>query len=337
MQQGVSKPKPIWIAGLLLILGISVIALFIGGTQRKDPGEALQYDFEDYAKIDPSLIKFEETGQLLPELEKVRALATDAKGQIFVAGENFLVVLDKSGKILTRIKLEAIPTCIAVAPDGDILVGIQNRVEVLDSTGASKSTWQELDGRAYVTSIAVDENVAYVADAGNRVVYKFDRQGKLLGRIGEKDTKRGIPGLVVPSPFFDVAFDSLGFLWVVNPGRLGLEKYNNNGDLLTSWYAPSLKVEGFSGCCNPSHIAFRKDGSLVTMEKGLIRVKIYDVTGVFRSVVMMPGTSDNATSDQVDSIEASHIRDITVDALDRILILDAKRNVVRIFEDKDDA
>jgi hypothetical protein len=206
---------------------------------------------------------------------------------------------------------------------------------VVDAEGATKSVWDDLGERSYITSIAVDEDEAYVADAGQRVVFRFDRSGQLLGRIGEADAARDILGFVVPSPYFDVAFDDEGSLWVVNPGRLGLENYRSNGDLVTSWYRSSMAVEGFCGCYNPLHIAFRKDGSLVTGEKGLARVKIYGVGGTFAGLVAGPDSFPDANV--VSRDERTPIQDLAVDARDRVLVLDPYDKAVRIFEERESA
>ena len=47
-------------------------------------------------------------------------------------------------------------------------------------------------------------DAVFAADSGNRVVLRYDRSGKLLGRIGEKNKDRDIPGFVIPSPYLDV-------------------------------------------------------------------------------------------------------------------------------------
>lgn len=337
MQKGIDKPKPIWILGLLIILVVSIVAIFVGGTKRKEPGEAFKFDISEYKKVDPALIRFTETGQIKLRLHELRAVASGNDGKIYVAGNNALLVFDANGETLNQIELTATPNCLAITQDGNIVLGMRSHVEVLDNSGTVISKWQELNAKAYITSVAVDEKQAYVADAGNRVVLRYDLQGALLNRIGEKDAERGIPGLVVPSPFFDVDFDSNGLLWVVNPGLLGIENYRENGDLVSSWYAPSMKLEGFTGCCNPAHIAFRNDGSLVTVEKGMARIKLYDATGAFKSIVMLPRATSDETGDQIISVEESSIRDVAVDTQNRVLVLDAKLSAVRIFEEKEDA
>ena len=85
-----------------------------------------------------------------------------------------------------------------------------------------------------------------------------------------------------------------------------------------------MRIDGFSGCCNPSHIALLADGAFVTAEKGLPRVKIHNIDGSLRCVV--------ATPDQFE--EGVTGLDVAVDAEGRIHVLDPSRNVVRRFEEK---
>ena len=44
--------------------------------------------------------------------------------------------------------------------------------------------------KALLTSIAVSKNNVFVADAGNRIVYRYDTNGNLINRIGKKDEER---------------------------------------------------------------------------------------------------------------------------------------------------
>jgi hypothetical protein len=110
----------------------------------------------------------------------------------------------------------------------------------------------------------------------------------------------------------------------VNPGRHAFEAYNFKGEQISNWNRTSMSIEGFSGCCNPSNIAMLSDGSFVTAEKGLERVKIHLPSGDFKSVVAAP-----------ELFEAGTIGiDLAVDSNDRILVLDPTKRLIRIFEKK---
>ena len=53
------------------------------------------------------------------------------------------------------------------------------------------------------------------------------------------------------------------YIWAVDSGRHTLRKYEAGGDVLHKWRQVSARLEGFSGCCNPSHIVILEDGTVV--------------------------------------------------------------------------
>jgi hypothetical protein len=326
MKETVHKTKHPWLVGICVVAIAGLYFVLLAKNRHPEPGRNLVYDVEPYELVDKVETRFEETTQVTPNVENPKALATRPDGKFYVAGADAVALLAADGTELTRFLVDAPSHCIELAENGQIFLGMRHHVQVHEEDGTVQAVWPQLDERSYITSIAVGEEHVFVADAGNRVVLRYDREGNLQGRIGEANPDRDVPGLQVPSPYFDLGLDSEGDLWVVNPGLLGLESYRANGDLITSWYRPSLKLDGFSGCCNPTHIAFRADGKLITCEKGLVRVKVYDVTsGEFQELV--------AGSSLFPREQA--VRDLAVDAQNRILVLDPRTNEVRIFEQKE--
>jgi sugar lactone lactonase YvrE len=308
MKERVSKAKHPWLAGIA-IAAIALAYFYLLGTSRRpEPGPNLVFDAEPFKQVDQVETRFQEAARIVPTVESPKTLAVGSDGTIYVAA------------------ITGTPTCMALAPNEDLVLGIRNHIAIVSNADAMQVDWPPLDGRAHITSLAVNNDDIFVADAGNRVVLRFSRDGLLKVKIGEADPGRDVPGLLVPSPYLDVAFDADGALWVANPGRLGIESYRENGDLITSWYRPSMKLDGFSGCCNPSHFAFRRDGKLITCEKGIVRVKVYDATsGQFEELV--------AGSTLFPKEQA--VRDLAVDSRDRILVLDSRDDSVRVFEQKE--
>jgi hypothetical protein len=86
-----------------------------------------------------------------------------------------------------------------------------------------------------------------------------------------------------------------------------------------------MTLDGFCGCCNPSHLALTPDGKFITSEKGLPRVKVYDRAGRFECVVAGP---DRFARDTVGL-------DVAVDSTGRILVLDPAAGAVRVFEKRE--
>ncbi len=326
MKEPVARAKRPWLIGTCIAVIALTYFLLLAKSRYPEPGPNLVYDTEPFEQVDKVETRYAETGRIEPAVESPKALAAGPDGRLYVAGENAVQVLDAAGTEVDRIPVDGSPSCIALTPGGDLFLGMHDTVRACDAGDSAWSDWGEFDAEAHITCIAANEEDVFVADAANRVVLRFGRDGVLKNRIGEKDAGRDIPGLVVPSPYLDAALDARGALWVVNPGRLGLESYRANGDLITSWYRPSLKLDGFTGCCNPAHIAFLGDGKLVTCEKGLVRVKVYEPTsGEFQELV---AGNDLFAGEFV-------VRDIAVDDRGRILVLDSGYNAVRVFEAKE--
>ena len=312
---------------LLLVIVIGMILLgfrIMSDGSDKDDKNPYEYDISTLKKIDPELIHYSEVQSIKIDSKQLNGIAVGPGDRIYVSGDTTMHILQKDGKELFAIDLKEPARCIALDEHRNIYLGMLDHVEVYDSSGNKKGTWESLGENAHITSIAVSSENVFVADAGNRVVLRFDDSGKLQNRIGEKDVGREIRGFLIPSPYFDVAVAKDGFLWVVNPGYHAFENYTNEGDLRSWWEKASMDIEGFCGCCNPTHFAILGDGSFVTSEKGIVRVKIHNQVGNFVSVVAGP---DHFEEDTVGL-------DLAVDSSGRILVLDPKTRSVRVFVKK---
>ncbi|RPJ28186.1 MAG: hypothetical protein EHM35_13820 [Planctomycetaceae bacterium] len=256
---------------------------------------------------------------------------------MYVAGDKAIRVFGSTGNSERMIELSGEPRCLMVVENGNIYVGLADHVEVLNAEGKSIASWDSLGDEAVLTSIARHEDSVFVADAGHRVVLHYDTAGTLVGHVGEKDPDRDIPGLVIPSPHFDVAVSRDGLLRVANPGRNRIETYTLDGNLEFWWGQRSVKIEGFCGCCNPVNFAILPDGAFVTSEKGLVRVKIYNSDGGFVGVVAGPAQlTDGSLMKICETPEECQgpAFDVVAGADGRIYVLDTTENIVRVFARK---
>lgn len=280
------------------------------------------YDLSNFRKTDPASLCYNETAQIKPDAAELRGIATSSDDKIFVSGDNKVFCFEKNGKSVFEFQIENPAQCITASPSGEIFLGVGNHVEIWDERGKLIKKWEAFNESSFITSIAISEKYVFVADVGNKKVFRYDHSGNLSLIIGEKNTEKGIPGFIIPSPYFDLLLGRDGELWVVNPGRHAFEAYNENGDLISIWNKTSMQTDGFSGCCNPSHIALLSDGSFVTSEKGIERVKIHLPSGDFKCVVAGPE----------QFIEGTTGLDLATDSNDRILVLDPGKGIIRIFE-----
>jgi DNA-binding beta-propeller fold protein YncE len=326
------------IALAVVVAVIAVVRLDVIGSKGGGLGKEFKYEISELTRIDPNLILYEEsTGAIKTGFTSTHGVAVDSKGSIYVAGDKAIRIFARSGDRLGEIKLDGKPRCLTVTEDGTIYAGLQDHVEVYDAQGQRLASWESLGKDAILTGIIASEDNVFVADAGRRIVIRYDTKGGVINEIGRKDSIRNIPGFVVPSPYFDLAVSKDGLLRVVNPGRLRIEAYTFDGDIEFWWGEPSAAVEGFCGCCNPVNIAVLPDGGFITCEKGLVRIKVYNSEGSFVGVVAGPeqlgagGTSKICTLPEECQTNGF---DVAVDAEGRVFVLDTVDNVVKIFSRK---
>jgi sugar lactone lactonase YvrE len=324
----------LWTA--VAILTVSAAAILFVTDRRPAPGPSYKYAVGADANTKPKANEsaYHEVQRIPLPIEDPTALTVGADGKVYVAGKDSILVLDPEGKELARHTVRWKIGALAVTGDGKILAGLRSRVEMLDAQGTSIANWGDLGERACITSIAADEDNVFVADAGNRVVLRYDLAGNLKGRIGEADSARKNTGFVIPSPYFDVAFDPMGAFWAVNPGKHGLENYRASGEMVTSWYRAGMDAKSFCGCCNPIHIAFLSDGSIVTAEKGINRVKVYGPDTTLTGFVATPEALHAADTNSLSCNEAPAVNDLAVDKKDRILILHGPEKAILVYEER---
>ena len=297
-------------------------------------------DTSNDQRIDPALILYKQSQSIPTGFKESRAIAVDANGAIYVAGDSAIRVFDSDGKRLREISLDSKPMCIAV-DGGKIFIGAKSQIAVCNVATGQVTKWSAvgekgLFKKAIFTSIAVSKNDVFIADAGRRIVLHCDIGGTVINTINGKGSEGG--GFAVPSPYFDVAVGSDGLLRVANVGRHRIEAYTFAGDMEFAWGKYSVDIDGFCGCCNPVNFAILKDGSFVTAEKGLARVKIYDAQGNFKCVVAGPNELFGGRSKAVECQSSEQCQsggfDVAVDNDERILVLDTLTGTVKVFTKK---
>jgi len=127
----------------------------------------------------------------------------------------------------------------------------------------------------FLSGIAVSGDDVFIADSGGRVVYRHDTDGLFVNNIGREKDGEEEARLLAPSPCIDcVAAD--GVVWVTNPGRHRVERYDFEGELLGHWGRQGNGETDFPGCCNPVGLAMLPAGRLAVAQKGQPCVKVFD-------------------------------------------------------------
>ncbi|MFC1560897.1 hypothetical protein ACFL4V_00300 [Candidatus Latescibacterota bacterium] len=310
------------------IIAVSVIGILYFGYRavsenpRENQKNPFEYTIEDFKEIDTKLLQYSEIGQIPLNFQQVSGIDIEFEDTIYVTADESVLIMSNEGQLQSTVSTSETVRCIDVDENGDLYLGMDDHVEVYAQNGIKKAHWKSLGDEALITSIAVSNENVFIADAGSHTVWKYDKSGNVIIKLANKDESKDILGCVIPGQYFDMSFDPDGFLWIVNPGRHSLENYTMDGDLRSFWGEYSMEIEGFCGCCNPTHIAIFDDGKFVTSEKGIPRIKVYNRLGNLESVVAGP--------DQF--IEGTEGLDLALDSSGRIYVLDPVKKAIRIFE-----
>jgi hypothetical protein len=319
------KKSGIYIFILLIVVIILVIIIGDFRSTRPDrmSGNPYKLEMDRITAVDSGMVTYRETRNYRIHARNAGGIAV-ANRKIYLAADTFLQVFDHAGKQMLRIELPEPAACLVVNPEGDMVVGFRRGIARYDANGMEIWRGEPLNERAVITALAMKEKVIFAADAGNRAVHRFTDGGRYEGSFGGKTGMDGNHGFIVPSPYFDLDVTPDGELWVVNPGRHSLENYTDEGKLRSYLENLSPEIDGFSGCCNPAHIAIMADGSFLTSEKGVVRIKIHEPSGELSTVVAPPDRF----------IEDGEAPDVAVDGEGVVYALDYDRNMIRIFEPK---
>ena len=330
------------IAVVIVIAVVAALAatFFNDPTAKKGSGLSPQfgYDLEKLRKTDPQLITYQESANPIDTgFTEARSIALDSQDKIYLTGDNAIAVLDTSFQKIAAFTLDQPPRCLAVDNDGTLFVAFRDHVKTLNPQGKVVSSWTPLHAQAVLTSIALDQNNVYLADAGNRIVLRYDKTGQLLNKIGAKDPDRNITGFSIPSPYFDLTMAPDGLLRVTNPGKHLIEAFTPQGDREFAWGTSGSSIEGFCGCCNPINFALLPNNQgFVTAEKGLTRIKIYNSAGEFSSVVA--GAESFVQHDRIRDSSGSGLTsgglDLAVNSQGTVLVLDPCTAQLRVFNKK---
>lgn len=310
----------------LIVLAIVIVAVMVGDWYSKRPdnmeGNKFAYSVDEFKEVPEELIHYKETKNFKLGFEQPAGL-TIANDKIYLVGDKNLKVIDLAGKLLSEDQFMEEPHTVEVVND-KIYVVFEKRIQVMDETGAKLDEWKLSNKNSYITAVAAYEDDVFVADAGTRKIMRFNTSGELQNEFEGKVSEDVLHGFIVPSPYFDIDVNEYGDLWVVNPGLHTLENYTSEGRLREHWKASGAQTGNFSGCCNPAHYTFLPDGSFITSEKGLVRIKVYKPSGEFSGVVAAPNKFEEILEGQAP--------DIASDSKGNIYALDFDRKVLRVFE-----
>lgn len=310
----------------LIVLSLVIIAVLVGDFLGKRPDRMAPNKFEftvdAFKDVPEEQILYRETKNFKVGFEKPAGLNVK-DGLIYLVGDKSCMVINEKGERLHQINLDDNPTRV-IAEESKVYIIFKNKYAVYDSKLNLLKEVMVDSGESYLTDLTVSGKDIFIADAGARKIYRHNIEGTLINTIEGKAEERAVHGFIIPSPYFDLEINPYGDLWVVNPGLHTLENYTPEGKLREHWKASGAQTENFSGCCNPAHFCFLPDGSFVTSEKGLVRIKVYKPSGEFLGVVAPPKVFEDKIEGQAPDVDS--------DDQGNIYALDLDRKVLRVFE-----
>ncbi len=309
--------------GLFLIF-VSVVLLALVAFHRGSRADGRVPDDKSSGETTPGtpkdLLSYAELPAIHVTVTNPAALAVDSDGNIYVGGRT-IAALNPAGKQqAASARFENPVTALAVVGAEMVFAACRNEVRILQRQGdrlESRGVWATLDEGAVISSIAAGSGCVVVADSLARSAWIYNLEGERVGQLRSSDAN----GFTTPDLLMDVAIAPDATIWVANPGRHRLESFDRKGNPGRMWGAASTTLEGFAGRSNPAHFAILADGSFITAETSVVRIKVYRPNGTLDAVVAEPDAFAANARDL----------DLAVDRAGRIFILDTKANAIRIF------
>lgn len=289
-------------------------------------------DLVSLKKIDTAAIGYEKIKVIETNAMALAGIAVNNWNEIFITGKGKVIRFDASGTKSDEFDFDSLASCLSVT-DEIIIAGAGPDIIGYDLNNRTILFRKRNQADSQITSVAINEGYVYAADASRRIIMKYDLTGNFIKEIGKKDTVTEAPGFIVPSPYFDLAFGGFNDLWVSNTGRLKVEQYSEDGYFQTDWGKASYEPNGFTGCCNPAHLALLPDGCFVTYEKGIDQVKLFNQAGQFICFVAGAGSFRGNADFNLGNNHL--VKDLATGPDGNIYILDAY-NRINVFQKKPD-
>lgn len=247
-------------------------------------------------------------------------IAVGTEDTVYSLGDDEVRIFESGGTFIRSFKVIPKAACLGVGPDGRVYIGALGRVGIYSHLG-------ELTGSipvgaakkpAAVTAIKILGREILVADATARIIHRYDTTGKQLGVVGDRN-KTG--SFMLPNGWLDFDVDTSGTIWATDTGRHRVTGWLPDGSPVADFGKFGMQnASDFVGCCNPVNLAVTPDGNIVTAEKMISRVKVYDPQGTLLALIGPENFDPKCT-----------LIHLAVDSGGRILAADPSRREIKIF------
>jgi sugar lactone lactonase YvrE len=249
----------------------------------------------------------------------LRGVEVDGGGLVYAVGDSEVKVFEPSGALARRWPTSLPGHSIAVEAGRAVWVGEQGQVEIFDESGTLRDTWRDGEHLGLVTAIGLLPEHVLIADALDRSIRRYNRQGDLLNDIGKDNRMKGFN---IPNGALDFAVDGQEIIHAANPGKHRVERYTPEGELLGHFGRfDGQNPQGFSGCCNPTNVTVADDGRVFVTEKAGPRAKVYDGAGSLLAVIAADVFDPNCKN-----------MDLAVDSKGSVYVVDTVSLEIKVFE-----
>jgi ABC-type phosphate/phosphonate transport system substrate-binding protein len=252
--------------------------------------------------------------------QSLLGVAVDAADQVHALGDDEIRVFGPDGSLTRHWRVADTAECLAVDPDGRVYVGGAGRVDIYESNGrrAGGFAFGEAGAPASVSAIKAFKTDVLVADASARIIRRFDASGRQLGLIGDRTRTKAF---ILPNGKLDFDVDAAGVVRATDTGRHQVTAWALDGTPIGKFGKFGMSDPAdFVGCCNPVNLATTPDGKVVTAEKMVARVKVYEPDGRLLAVVGPEHFDQKCT--QIH---------LAVDSKGRLLAADPVRREISVF------
>jgi hypothetical protein len=303
-------------------------------SEKKTPKNAslVQMDFSEQKRdaMAPLLdLEYAQTlvlGAANPEQRFRRSISAIAVGpadRIKILGDGEVRTFDSSGIFVGSWKAPEDALCMAIGGDERVYLGGAGLVQIYSAAGNREGGFAagESGKSAGITAIKISGSEILVADAAARCIRRYTETGRLIGEIGTQNKTRGF---MLPNRSLDMDVDGKGIVRATDSGRHRISSWNLDGTPAGYFGKFGLRnPEDFVGCCNPVNIAVAPDGKIITAEKVIARVKVFDAGGKLLALIGPEHFDPQCT----------HLH-LAVDSKGRIVVADPIRLAVKVFSIK---
>ena len=174
------------IIGFSIVLFLLAVYLIAHDLFHHSPTISQTYccedDFSGLKKIDSSQVGYTRIKIIETGLKNLTGVAVSEDLRIFTCGNRQVDVFNTSGDRLNEFRIDSMSNCITVTGK-DILIGMGSRIAHYNTDGERLALWNSFNADGYITSVAVNEEYVYAADAISKRILKYNMESKQLDKV----------------------------------------------------------------------------------------------------------------------------------------------------------